>query len=171
MGHIEVAHVDYYLPDGRMLLSDASFRVGQGMVMALVGPNGAGKTTLFRLVAEVARSVTAIGRFHVHLEHLFDLPFPVVLRPLLRTVNVLHLHSNTITRDEPWEPQRDVYIGRRQRQSDAGGFEPHASGQIRHRDSGAARRHVELRVEIRWDGHPGRAAKQAAHRSRLKAHQ
>jgi ATPase subunit of ABC transporter with duplicated ATPase domains len=51
MGHIEVAHVDYYLPDGRMLLNDASFRVGQGMVMALVGPNGAGKTTLSRLVA------------------------------------------------------------------------------------------------------------------------
>jgi ATPase subunit of ABC transporter with duplicated ATPase domains len=51
MGHIEVAHVDYYLPDGRMLLNDASFRVGQGMVMALVGPNGAGKTTLSRLVS------------------------------------------------------------------------------------------------------------------------
>jgi ATPase subunit of ABC transporter with duplicated ATPase domains len=51
MGHIEVAHVDYYLPDGRMLLSDASFRVGQGAVMALVGPNGAGKTTLSRLIS------------------------------------------------------------------------------------------------------------------------
>src|SRR6202453_5354172 len=51
MGHIEVAHVDYYLPDGRMLLSDASFRVGQGVVTALVGPNGAGKTTLSRLIA------------------------------------------------------------------------------------------------------------------------
>jgi ATPase subunit of ABC transporter with duplicated ATPase domains len=51
MGHIEVAHVDYYLPDGRMLLSDASFRVGQGGVTALVGPNGAGKTTLSRLIS------------------------------------------------------------------------------------------------------------------------
>ena len=44
MGHLEVAHVDYYLPDGRLLLSDACFRVGQGDVVALVGANGAGKT-------------------------------------------------------------------------------------------------------------------------------
>jgi ATPase subunit of ABC transporter with duplicated ATPase domains len=51
MGHLEVAHVDYYLPDGRLLLADASFRVEQGSVMALVGPNGAGKSTLMRLIA------------------------------------------------------------------------------------------------------------------------
>src|SRR5580658_7079186 len=51
MGHLEVAHVDYYLPDGRLLLSDASFRVGQGDVVALVGPNGAGKSTLLRLAS------------------------------------------------------------------------------------------------------------------------
>ena len=51
MGHLEVAHVDYYLPDGRMLLSDVSFRVGEGASAALVGPNGAGKTTLLRLLS------------------------------------------------------------------------------------------------------------------------
>jgi ATPase subunit of ABC transporter with duplicated ATPase domains len=51
MGHLQVAHVDYYLPDGRMLLSDASFRVGQGDVLALVGPNGAGKSTLLKIVS------------------------------------------------------------------------------------------------------------------------
>lgn len=51
MGHLEVAHVEYYLPDGRALLGDVSFRVGEGAVAALVGPNGAGKTTLLRLLS------------------------------------------------------------------------------------------------------------------------
>ena len=51
MGHVEVAHVQHALPDGRVLLDDASFRVGEGTVAALVGPNGAGKTTLIRLIA------------------------------------------------------------------------------------------------------------------------
>jgi ATPase subunit of ABC transporter with duplicated ATPase domains len=51
MGHLEIAHVDYYLPDGRILLSDVSFRVGQGDSVALVGPNGAGKSTLLKIAA------------------------------------------------------------------------------------------------------------------------
>jgi ATPase subunit of ABC transporter with duplicated ATPase domains len=50
-GHVEVAHVSHVLPDGRTLLDDVSFRVGEGITAALVGPNGAGKTTLLRLVA------------------------------------------------------------------------------------------------------------------------
>ncbi len=51
MGHLEVGHVEYYLPDGRVLLGDVSFRVGEGAVVALVGPNGAGKTTLLKIIA------------------------------------------------------------------------------------------------------------------------
>jgi ATPase subunit of ABC transporter with duplicated ATPase domains len=51
MGHVEVAHLEYYLPDGRLLLDDVSFRVGEGSTVALVGPNGSGKTTLLRLIA------------------------------------------------------------------------------------------------------------------------
>jgi len=44
MGHVDVAHLEYYLPDGRVLLGDVSFRVGEG---AVIGPHavlGAGST-------------------------------------------------------------------------------------------------------------------------------
>jgi ATPase subunit of ABC transporter with duplicated ATPase domains len=51
VGHIDVAHVSHVLPTGRLLLDDASFRIGEGTTAALVGPNGAGKTTLIRIIA------------------------------------------------------------------------------------------------------------------------
>ena len=51
MGHLDVTGVGHTLPDGRVLFSDVSFRVGQGAKVALVGPNGAGKTTLLRMIA------------------------------------------------------------------------------------------------------------------------
>jgi ATPase subunit of ABC transporter with duplicated ATPase domains len=51
VGHVDVNGVSYVLPDGRTLLDDVSFRVGDGAVVALVGANGAGKTTLMRIIA------------------------------------------------------------------------------------------------------------------------
>ncbi len=64
-GHVEVAHVSHVLPDGRTLLDDVSFRIGEGVTAALVGPNGAGKTTLLRLVAgDVQLSVQGAVVFH-----------------------------------------------------------------------------------------------------------
>jgi len=51
VGHIEIGGVNYRLPDGRELLRDVSFRVGDGAKVALVGVNGSGKTTLLRVIA------------------------------------------------------------------------------------------------------------------------
>ena len=51
------------LPNGRLLLHEVSFRVGEGAKVALVGANGAGKTTLLRLVAgDEAPQGGTIGR-------------------------------------------------------------------------------------------------------------
>ncbi|MFD7834759.1 ABC-F family ATP-binding cassette domain-containing protein [Streptomyces sp. NPDC059761] len=69
MGHIDVNRVSFNLPDGRPLLADITFRVGEGDRVALIGPNGAGKTTLTRIITEElaahAGAVTYGGRVGV----------------------------------------------------------------------------------------------------------
>ncbi|HUN33104.1 MAG TPA: ATP-binding cassette domain-containing protein [Trebonia sp.] len=90
MGHLEVAHVDYYLPDGRMLLSDASFRVGPGDSVALVGPNGAGKSTLLRIVSGElkadAGTVTSSGGLGVMPQFVGSVRDERTIRDLLVSV-------------------------------------------------------------------------------------
>ena len=50
MGYIDINGVSYVLPDGRPLLDEVAFRVGEGSITALIGANGAGKTTLLRII-------------------------------------------------------------------------------------------------------------------------
>jgi ATPase subunit of ABC transporter with duplicated ATPase domains len=50
MGYIDVNGVSLSLPDGRPLLDEVSFRVGDGTTSALIGANGAGKSTLLRII-------------------------------------------------------------------------------------------------------------------------
>lgn len=62
MGFIDVNGVSLTLPDGRPLLDEVSFRVGEGTVSALIGPNGAGKSTLLRIIrGETAAESGAIS--------------------------------------------------------------------------------------------------------------
>jgi len=90
VGHLEVAHVEYVLPDGRVLLDDVSFRVGEGSATALVGPNGAGKTTLLRLLAEEltpsAGTVTRSGGLGVMPQFVGSVRDATTVRDLLVSV-------------------------------------------------------------------------------------
>ena len=90
MGHLEAAHLEYYLPDGRALLGDVSFRVGEGSVVALVGPNGAGKTTLLRLISGELKphggSVTVTGGLGVMRQFVGSVRDETTVRDLLVSV-------------------------------------------------------------------------------------
>ncbi|MGC5168878.1 ABC-F family ATP-binding cassette domain-containing protein [Luteimicrobium sp. DT211] len=90
MGHLEVAHVEYVLPDGRALLDDVSFRVGEGSATALVGANGAGKTTLLRLLsgdlAPSSGTVTRSGGLGVMPQFVGSVRDATTVRDLLVSV-------------------------------------------------------------------------------------
>ncbi|MER5711834.1 ATP-binding cassette domain-containing protein [Streptomyces sp. NPDC042898] len=90
MGHVEAAHLEYYLPDGRVLLGDVSFRVGEGAVVALVGANGAGKTTLLRLISGELQphggSVTVSGGLGVMPQFIGSVRDASTVRDLLVSV-------------------------------------------------------------------------------------
>ncbi|WP_030202801.1 ABC-F family ATP-binding cassette domain-containing protein [Streptomyces sp. NRRL S-87] len=90
MGHLEAGHLEYYLPDGRVLLPDASFRVGEGSVVALVGANGAGKTTLLKLLSGELQphggSVTVSGGLGVMSQFVGSVRDETTVRDLLVSV-------------------------------------------------------------------------------------
>jgi ATPase subunit of ABC transporter with duplicated ATPase domains len=91
MGHLEVSHVDCYLPDGRLLLSDVGFRVGQGDHAALVGVNGAGKTTLLKILSGElkpdAGTVTTSGGLGVMPQFIGSVRDDRTVRDLLVSVS------------------------------------------------------------------------------------
>ncbi|MGH3900771.1 MAG: ABC-F family ATP-binding cassette domain-containing protein [Pseudonocardiaceae bacterium] len=63
VGYIEVNSASFTLPDGRVLLDEITFRVGEGRKVALIGANGAGKSTLLRIISgELAPDSGAVSR-------------------------------------------------------------------------------------------------------------
>jgi len=72
-----------------------------------------------RLSAEIARSVIPVAGVPRALRHLFDLPMPDNLRPLLRTLDVLHLAGlRSLTGD--WQTRRQAYVADRLRKPGVG---------------------------------------------------
>ncbi|WP_419997234.1 ABC-F family ATP-binding cassette domain-containing protein [Streptomyces boninensis] len=104
MGHLEAAHLEYYLPDGRPLLADASFRVGEGAAYALVGANGAGKTTLLRLLSGELEphggTVTASGGLGVMPQFVGSVRDERTVRDLLVSVSQPRIRKAAAAVDE-----------------------------------------------------------------------
>jgi ATPase subunit of ABC transporter with duplicated ATPase domains len=106
MGHVDLAGVSYHLADGRVLLDDVSFRVGEGSIVALVGPNGAGKTTLLRIIAgdltPTAGSVSRNGGLGVMRQFIGSIRDSSTVRDLLFSLSppVLRRAVNELDRLE-----------------------------------------------------------------------
>jgi len=130
---VDVAGVRYELPDGRVLLDDVSFRVGEGAKVALVGANGAGKTTLLRIVTgelsphagSVSRSGglgvmrQAVGRESTTVRELLLAVSPARLRRAAAEVERCELAL--MEADD--EPTQMRYAGALAEWGDAGGYE------------------------------------------------
>ena len=90
MGHLDVNSVSFSLPDGRPLLRDVTFRVGEGAKVALVGPNGTGKTTLLRVLSGDLRAaegaVTRSGGLGVMRQFIGKVRDDTTVRDLLVSV-------------------------------------------------------------------------------------
>jgi ATPase subunit of ABC transporter with duplicated ATPase domains len=91
VGHIDVSGIEFTLSDGRVLLDDVSFRVGDGAKAALIGPNGAGKTTLIRMICgEVqpdAGSISISGGLGVMRQFIGQVRDKSTVRDLLLSVS------------------------------------------------------------------------------------
>ncbi len=90
MGHVDAAGVSYFLPDGRCLLYEVGFRVGEGAKVAMLGANGAGKTTLLRMLAGDLEpsegTLTTSGGVGVMRQFIGQLRDTTTVRDLLATV-------------------------------------------------------------------------------------
>ncbi len=90
MGHVDLNAVSFHLPDGRGLLRDVTFRVGDGAKVALVGANGAGKTTLLKIVSgdldAAEGAVTRSGGLGVMRQFVGSVRDDTIVRNLLLSV-------------------------------------------------------------------------------------
>ena len=134
MAHVDVQHVTYALPDGRVLLDDVTFRVPDGAVAAFVGANGVGKTTLLRMVAGeidphegtvvVGGSMAVMPQFvgQVHEGTLRDLLLAISPGPLREAARRLD-DAELALMDDDSEPTQMRYAQAIADFADAGGYD------------------------------------------------
>jgi ATPase subunit of ABC transporter with duplicated ATPase domains len=135
VGHVEAAHLSHVLPDGRVLLDDVSFRVGDGLVAALVGPNGAGKTTLLRLVTgditPQSGTVSSSGGLGVMRQFIGGIRDQTTVRDLLLSVAPARVAAaaerldaaELVMMERDDEPAQMRYATALAEWGDAGGYE------------------------------------------------
>jgi ATPase subunit of ABC transporter with duplicated ATPase domains len=103
MGFIDVNGVSYSLADGRPLLDDVSFRVGDGSISALIGANGAGKSTLLRIIRGELRAdsgaVTIDGGLGVMDQFVGHIRDSSTVRDLLVSVSPAAVRAATLALD------------------------------------------------------------------------
>ena len=135
MGHIDLQRVSFHLPDGRPLLDEVSFRVGEGAKAALVGANGAGKTTLLKIIADDlaphAGSLARSGGLGIMRQFVGSVRDASTVRDLLISVAPLRLRAASLALDAVElammetddEPTQLRYAHALAEFADAGGYE------------------------------------------------
>ena len=97
MGHIDVSGVEYWLPDGRLLLNDVNFRIGDGAKVAIVGPNGSGKTTLLKMICgdliPHSGKVSISGGLGIMRQFIGQVRDESTVRELLLSVSTLKIQA------------------------------------------------------------------------------
>jgi hypothetical protein len=91
--------------------------IGLAVHFALHHSEASRRWALSRLGRELSRSGEGVAGCHVHLEYLFSLPFPQAFKPILRTINVLHLASSRVNAgigpSAGFVERRDSYVRER----------------------------------------------------------
>lgn len=135
MGHIDVSGIEYTLSDGRVLLNDVSFRVGDGQKAALIGPNGAGKTTLIRMICgdvePEAGAISISGGLGVMRQFIGQVRDKTTVRELLLSVSPEKVRiaaailktAEAAMENDPSEKEQMAYATALSDWGDAGGYD------------------------------------------------
>lgn len=103
---IHAKHIVPWLLCVELLLLSAGFLAHSYLHSSRAAPTWA----MSRLVAEIARSVLSLKEVPGRLTHLFSLPLPETVQPLLKTLNVLHLAEVQTRSTSHWTETRDTYV-------------------------------------------------------------